>query len=158
VILYCQFQRQLIDSTKLKKMVSVKEKVSQCMREKGWSIVTTAERSGVPAATIKSIIYGKSNNQKVTTLEKLAKVFECSINDLLEEADGVENRKVDAELFKECLDAVELFLRKKNLEIRKEKLMMVIENLSSLLIKKKNKGLVYSIDDETIEWIIDNTK
>lgn len=139
-------------------MVSVKEKVSQCMRAKGWSIVTTAERSGVPAATIKSIIYGKSNNQKVTTLEKLAKVFECSINDLVEEADGVENRKVDAELFKECLDAVELFLRKKNLEIRKEKLMMVIENLSSLLIKKKNKGLVYSIDDETIEWIIDNTK
>jgi len=139
-------------------MVSVKEKVSQRMREKGWSIVTTAERSGVPAATIKSIIYGKSNNQKVTTLEKLAKVFECSISDLVEEAEGVENRRVDKELFKECLDAVELFLSQKNLEIRKEKLMMVVENLSSLLIKKKNKGLTYSIDDETIEWIIDNTK
>lgn len=139
-------------------MVSVKEKVSQRMREKGWSIVTTAERSGVPAATIKSIIYGKSSNQKVTTLEKLAKVFECSISDLVEEAEVVENRRVDKELFKECLDAVELFLSQKNLEIRKEKLMMVIENLSSLLIKKKNKGLAYSIDDETIEWIIDNTK
>ncbi len=139
-------------------MVSVKEKVAQHMREKGWSIVTTAERSGVPAATIKSIIYGKSNNQKVTTLEKLAKVFECSISDLVEEAEGVENRRVDKELFKECLDAVELFLSQKNLEIRKEKLMMVVENLSSLLIKKKNKGLTYSIDDETIEWIIDNTK
>lgn len=139
-------------------MISVKEKVSQHMREKGWSIVTTAERSGVPAATIKSIIYGKSNNQKVTTLEKLAKVFECSISDLVEEAEGVESRRVDKELFKECLDAVELFLSQKNLEIRKEKLMMVIENLSSLLIKKKNKGLAYSIDDETIEWIIDNTK
>ena len=139
-------------------MVSVKEKVSQCMREKGWSIVTTAERSGVPAATIKSIIYGKSTSQRVVTLEKLAKVFECSISDLVEETDGTESRRVDKELFKECLDAVELFLRQKNLEIHKEKLMMVIENLSSLLIKKKNKGLAYSIDDETIEWIIDNTK
>lgn len=57
-------------------MVSVKEKVSQCMREKGWSIVTTAERSGVPAATIKSIIYGKSTSQRVVTLEKLAKVLD----------------------------------------------------------------------------------
>ena len=128
------------------------------MRERGWSIVTTAERSGVPAATIKSIIYGKSTSQRIVTLEKLAKVFECSISDLTEESDEIKNRRFDKELFKECLDAVELFLRQKNLEIHKEKLMMVIENLSSLLIKKKNKGLAYSIDDETIEWIIDNTK
>ena len=128
------------------------------MRERGWSIVTTAERSGVPAATIKSIIYGKSTSQRIVTLEKLAKVFECSISNLTEESDGIKNRRFDKELFKECLDAVELFLRQKNLEIHKEKLMMVIENLSSLLIKKKNKGLAYSIDDETIEWIIDNTK
>jgi transcriptional regulator with XRE-family HTH domain len=139
-------------------MVSVKEKLSQRMKEKGWSIVTTAERSGIPAATIKSIIYGKSNNQKVITLEKLAKVFGCSIDDLLEEGSKGESERVNTELFKECLDAVELFLKQNNFEIRQEKLMMVVENLSSLLIKKKNKGLAYSIDDETIEWIIDNTK
>jgi DNA-binding Xre family transcriptional regulator len=140
-------------------MSSVKEKVSNHMKEKGWSIVTTSERSGVPAATIKSIIYGKSTAQKTSTLEKLAKVFECTVADLLAEENEKESKKKhDTELFKKCLDAVESFSRKKGLKLSKEKIMKVVESLSSLLLKKKNKNLPYSIDDVTIEWIVDNIK
>jgi len=145
-------------------MASAREKILQHIKTKGWSMITTAERAGIPHPTIKSIIYGKSNNQRIATLEKLAKVFGCSISDLVGDVvysndDKINpESKIDPELFKECLDAVEMFLKKKNLEIQKEKLMIALENLFSLFIKKKNKGLAYSIDDETIEWIIDNTK
>lgn len=140
-------------------MSGVREKISHHMREKGWSVVTTSERSGVPVATIKSIIYGKKPaTQRITTLEKLAKVFDCTVNDLITEENVAEVKKLDVELFKECLDAVELYLKHKDLDLHKEKLMRVIESLSSLLLKKKIKNLPYAIDDDTIEWIIDNTK
>lgn len=137
-------------------MSGVKEKVAECIRKKGWSIVTTSERSGVPTATIKSIIYGHSTTPKTTTLEKLASVFECSVGDLIEENNSADFPKMDSELFKECIDAVELYSKKNKLTLHKDKMMKVIESLSSLMIKKKVKQLPYSIDDDTIEWIIDN--
>lgn len=130
------------------------------MKERGWSTVTTSERSGLPVVTIKSIIYGKSSGQRITTLEKLAKAFDCTVNDLITDTDAKEskNGQFNADLFKECLDAVEIYLEKKNLIYKKEKVMKVIENLSSLFSKKKNKNIPYTIDDDVIEWIINNTK
>ncbi len=143
-------------------MSSVGPKVSHHMKEKGWSIVTTASRSGVPVATIKSIIYGKTVAQRISTLEKLAKAFGCTINDLVtEDEDNIERkpkRNFDAELFGECLEAVEEYLQQKNLNISKEKTLAITESLSSLLARKKAKKLSYSIDYDTIEWLLDNTR
>jgi len=138
----------------------VKTKVLNYMKERGWSTVTTSERSGIPVVTIKSIIYGKSSGQRITTLEKLAKAFDCTVNDLITDTDAKEskNGQFNADLLKECLDAVEIYLEKKNLIYKKEKVMKVIENLSSLFSKKKNKNIPYTIDDDVIEWIINNTK
>jgi transcriptional regulator with XRE-family HTH domain len=132
------------------------KKVKSYLEKKGWSIVTASGKSGLPIPTIKSIIYGKSTNQRITTLEKLAKAFDCNVSDLIDDNDNIANEKVDLELFKECLDAVELNLAKNKLEFSKNNIMKIIDSLFSLSFRKKSKKLPYSIDDETIEWIIDN--
>jgi DNA-binding Xre family transcriptional regulator len=64
--------------------MAVQENVIYQIKKKGWSIVTASQRSGLPEITIKSIIYGKSNNQRLSTLEKLAKAFECNVNELID--------------------------------------------------------------------------
>lgn len=132
------------------------KKVSNYIKEKGWSIPTISEKSGIPEATIKSIIYGKAKNQRISTLEKLAKVFGCSVNDLINEDLKNTDEKLDVALFKECLDATDSFLKKTGQTLGKEKMMKTVESLCSLISKKKQKKTPYSIDDATIEWIIDN--
>jgi transcriptional regulator with XRE-family HTH domain len=140
-------------------MYNVKENVVHHMKKRGWSIATTSERSTIPVATLKNIVYGKNTDQRLTTLEKLANVFECSISDLIGETENIkEKRKVDQDLFRECLDSVESFLKNNNIRINKEKLTQVVDKIYSLVEKKKTKGLKYVIDDDTIEWILDNSK
>jgi len=141
--------------------MSIKEKVSRHMKEKGWSIVTTSERSGVPAVTIKSIIYGKRSTQRISTLEKLAKVFECTIDDLIAEENEnkvLDKKSLDKELFQQCLDAVESYIEENDLIYDKEKVAKIIDSLFSLLLKKKNQNSSYEIDNATIEWIADNIR
>jgi len=132
------------------------KKVKDYLEKKGWSIVTASEKSGIPLPTIKSIIYGKSVNQRIATLEKLAKAFDCSVGDLIDDNGDIGNEKVDLELFKECLDAVETYLLKNSLEFSKDKTMKIIDSLFSLAFRKKKKNVPHLADDETIEWIIDN--
>lgn len=142
-------------------MSSVREKVLHHMKEKGWSIPTTAERSGVPVTTIKSILYGKSSTQRISTLEKLAKVFECSIDDLVAEEDknkSLEKQRLDKELFQKCLDAVESYMEEKSIRYDKDKMMKIIDSLFSLSLKKRSQKSSYEIDNATIEWIADNVK
>jgi len=139
-------------------MSITQKKVKNYLEKKGWSIVTASEKSGLPVTTIKSIIYGKSAGQRVTTLEKLAKAFDCSVNDLIADTNDlkINNEQLDITLFRECLDTVAIYLQKKQLSHPKHKIMKVVDSLFSLLIKKKQRNLPYLIDDETIEWIIDN--
>jgi transcriptional regulator with XRE-family HTH domain len=132
------------------------KKVKDYLEKKGWSIVTAAEKSGLPLPTIKSIIYGKSANQRITTLEKLAKAFDCNVGDLIGDNEDANSEKLDLELFKECLDTVESYLTRNNLEFSKDKTMKIIDSLFSLAFRKKKKNISYKADDETIDWIIDN--
>jgi DNA-binding Xre family transcriptional regulator len=140
-------------------MSITQKKVKDYLGEKGWSIVTASEKSGLPVTTIKSIIYGKSAGQRVSTLEKLAKAFDCSVNDLITDLDDgnqSNNEQLDTVLFKECIDAVELYLQHKPLSYSKQKIVVAVDSLFSLLIKKKRRNLPYSIDNDTIEWIFEN--
>lgn len=141
-------------------MSSVKEKVVQYMHDRGWSIVETAKRAGLPLVTIKSIVYGKSSGHKTNTLDKLAKAFDCTIDNLVSDDVGEEgnNEILDKDLWKECLDAVDSYCVRKNVKCEKNKMMKVVESLVSLYGKKKAKKVSYIIDDDTIEWIIGNIK
>ena len=137
--------------------MAVKENIIYQIKQKGWSIVTTSQRSGIPEVTIKSIIYGKSNNQKLTTLEKFAKAFGCSVSDLIADKPNQEDennnaKNFDQKLFNKASKNVEKYLSVKDLNFDKSKTLKIIDAVYSLMKKKKNE----EVDDSMIEWIIES--
>lgn len=136
--------------------MAVKENIIYQIKQKGWSIVTTSQRSGIPEVTIKSIIYGKSNNQKLTTLEKFAKAFGCSISDLIEDKPNQEGennnaKNFDQKLYNKASKKVEKYLSTKDLTFDKSKTIKIIDAVYSLMKKQKTE----EIDGVMIEWIIE---
>jgi len=136
--------------------MAVKENIIYQIKQKGWSIVTTSQRSGIPEVTIKSIIYGKSNNQKLTTLEKFAKAFRCSVSDLIADKPNQEDennnaKNFDQKLFNKASKNVEKYLSTKDINFDKSKTIKIIDAVYSLMQRKKNE----EIDDSMIEWIIE---
>jgi len=137
--------------------MAVKENIIYQIKQKGWSIVTTSQRSGIPEVTIKSIIYGKSNNQKLTTLEKFAKAFGCSVSDLIadkpnQEDENNNDKNFDQKLFNKASKNVEKYLSTKDINFDKLKTIKIIDAVYSLMQRKKNK----EVDDSMIEWIIES--
>ena len=137
--------------------MAVKENVIYQIKQKGWSIVTTSQRSGIPEVTIKSIIYGKSNNQKLTTLEKFAKAFGCSVSDLIADKPNQEDennnaKNFDQKLFNKASKNVEKYLSTKDINFDKSKTIKIIDAVYSLMKKQKTE----EIDSVMIEWIIES--
>jgi len=128
------------------------------MHERGWSIPETARRAGLPLPTVKNILYGDNSTHRTNTLEKLAKAFGCTIDNLVIDDLAIKEDKLDTDLFKECLDTVESYCSEKKLACEKGKMLKVVESLVSLYSKKKAKNEPYKIDDDTIEWIMGNIK
>jgi DNA-binding Xre family transcriptional regulator len=137
--------------------MAVKENIIYQIKQKGWSIVTTSQRSGIPEVTIKSIIYGKSNNQKLTTLEKFAKAFGCSVSDLIADKPNQEDennnaKNFDQKLFNKASKNVEKYLSTKDINFDKSKTIKIIDAVYSLMQRKKSE----EVDDSMIEWIIES--
>ena len=121
--------------------MAVKENIIYQIKQKGWSIVTTSQRSGIPEVTIKSIIYGKSNNQKLTTVEKFAKAFGCSVSDLIADKPNQEDennnaKNFDQKLFNKASKNVEKYLSTKDINFDKSKTIKIIDAVYSLMHKK----------------------
>ena len=137
--------------------MAVKENIIYQIKQKGWSIVTTSQRSGIPEVTIKSIIYGRKNNQRLTTLEKFAKAFGCSISDLIEdkpnqEGENNNEKNFDQKLFNKASKNVEKYLSTKDINFDKSKTIKIIDAVYSLMQRKKSE----EVDDSMIEWIIES--
>jgi len=136
--------------------MAVKENIIYQIKQKGWSIVTTSQRSGIPEVTIKSIIYGKKNNQRLTTLEKFAKAFGCSVSDLIADKPNQEDennnaKNFDQKLYNKASKKVEKYLGAKDLNFDKSKTLKIIDAVYSLMKKQKTE----EIDSVMIEWIIE---
>ncbi|MDY6785603.1 MAG: helix-turn-helix transcriptional regulator [Cyanobacteriota bacterium] len=66
-------------------MGSIRLRVKELAKEKGWTLKEVAERSGVPYSTIKK--YARSDRLATvdyTALQKLARIFEVMIEDVVE--------------------------------------------------------------------------
>jgi DNA-binding Xre family transcriptional regulator len=137
--------------------MAVKENIIYQIKQKGWSIVTTSQRSGIPEVTIKSIIYGRKNNQKLTTLEKFAKAFGCSVSDLIadkpnQEGENNNAKNFDQKLYNKASKKVEKYLSAKDINFDKSKTLKIIDAVYSLMKKQKTE----EIDSVMIEWIIES--
>jgi transcriptional regulator with XRE-family HTH domain len=142
-------------------MNTVGKKVLEYISNHGWSVPTTAKRSGLPIPTVKNIIYGSSLTHKKQTLEKLANAFGCKVEDLNDYSENTATPRVkkdnhDFEVLDECFDAIKSFISRRKLSYSNKQLMKVVDNLSSFVIKKRVTDPSYKIRDDIIECILDN--
>jgi primosomal protein N'' len=94
-------------------------------------------------------------------LEKLAKAFDCSVNELIDDKIYHEDNKnnvknFDQKLFNKASNDVTKYLSDKGINFDKQKTVKLIDALYSLMIKNKNKKITTAIDESMIEWIVDN--
>lgn len=142
-------------------MSLVAKRMRGLMKNKGWTMNYTAKMADLPLATIRSIIYGQSKNQKQETLTKLANAFQCSIDDLTGNVhinnDNLAHDNVyNTELVFNCIESVENYLEKKDLNLERSQIINVVDKLVSLCITKAKNNKPFEIDNATIEWLINN--
>lgn len=64
--------------------MAVKSKLSICMGIKRLNIQDVYEKTGLARSTIASLYHDKTQRIDYDTLDKLCKLFECSIGDIIE--------------------------------------------------------------------------
>ena len=60
---------------------AVKQRIIGLCEEHGITINALATRAGMPRTTLKNIIYGKSKNTGIVTIQLVCDAFEMSINE-----------------------------------------------------------------------------
>lgn len=139
----------------------VGKKVLERIQNHGWSVPTTAKRSGLPLPTVKNIIYGNSLTHKKQTLEKLANAFGCKVEDLNDYSEGVstptrtKGDHHDFEILDECFESIKSYVGRHKLSCGNKQLMKLVDQLSSFVIKKRVTNPAYKIRDDIIECLLD---
>lgn len=71
--------------------------------------VEIARKTGLSRVTVSNILNGKQKNANIETLDKIAKVLNCTVNDLVklkkEANDTTTNQPVDFHNDKNCISA-----------------------------------------------------
>ena len=65
---------------------ATKERIEELANKKGINFCKLATVSGITYTTIKSIIYGQSNNPGISTIKKICDGLEISITDFFDTA------------------------------------------------------------------------
>jgi putative transcriptional regulator len=68
----------------VKLMGKIRLKLREFADEKGWTLKEVSERSGIPYATVKKYAQATLATVDYTALQKLARIFESSVDDLIE--------------------------------------------------------------------------
>lgn len=141
-------------------MSQISLNLKNLMKERGWSMKHTAEMAELPLPTLRSIIYGQSKNQKQTTLSKIAKAFQCSIDSLSTESDNDNYRNIsfneqDIVTIINSYDILKKYLADANSSISKDKQAKVVSKLISLCAVNDNHNQKFSPDSAFIKWLID---
>lgn len=60
-----------------------KDRLNEIKQSKNYTIKDISEKTGIPQSTISKIFGGFNKNPTIDNLQKIAKVFDCSIDDFL---------------------------------------------------------------------------
>lgn len=97
-------------------MVSpIAQKIKTRMTEKRHTVASLEREAGLKVHAVRNILLGKSKNPSADTLKAISIVLDCTVDDLLSDAEGFEGNKENKhndlkienpELFKESISAI----------------------------------------------------
>lgn len=78
------------------------ERMHQLMNERGWSVQHVAKLAELPEETVKNIYYAKTPDPKISTIMKLSKAFNLSVNCLMGECSHTPQEKALLRNYRAC--------------------------------------------------------
>jgi transcriptional regulator with XRE-family HTH domain len=127
--------------------------------------VTAFERkSGLKTNVVRNILRGQSKKPTGETLQAIANVMECTIQDLLEgksalhrEEMGVSPHESPAvqfpEILNEILGCVQIMSKKNKYKLSVHQTLRLVEEIYSYTIKKNPP----KVDTDFVEWFVERT-
>ncbi len=140
---------------------NLQEQIETRMHEQNLNAREVERRAGLKISAVRNILSGQSKNPGIETISAVAKILNCSTDELL----GAEPKinipeapkqklisEWDYSLYKNCLKEVQNYLQSKNLKAQAEQILFFIREayIYSLEGKDKNPDLRF------IKWIIDS--
>lgn len=126
------------------------ERMRQLMHERGWSIQYLAKIAGLPEETVKNIYYAKTPDPKISTIMKLAKAFNISVNCLMGECSHTPAERAILRNYRACgkhgKAVIELIARYEANTVKDEREGVVKHSIPCIFPQGNiSKGIVYDI-------------
>lgn len=80
----------------------ISARIKDLMNEKGWSLQQLADISDLPMETVRNVYYGKTNDPKISTVMKLAKAFNLSVNCLMGQCPHTPQERIILQNYRAC--------------------------------------------------------
>lgn len=151
------------------RMQAISKQIRTKLSETGLSVHALEKKAGLRPSAVQNIIYGRSKNPSVETIQAIARAFDCSISELLEdqEASNLSHEEIVApekptinqhylwnfDLYINTLKKMNDILKKKNINLPKEKTMEIAEEIYNYSLK----GNKDNVDYHFAEWLIEKS-
>lgn len=145
-------------------MSAIRYRLKEIMKANKVSAPKLAMRSGIPLGSIKSILNGLSKNPRASTLEALAKAFDCDIaillseNAVVQQQPSVQTIAIEDSLFKDAIEKVEEISRSKGISLEGQdelKKRCVTRIYQYAMERNKGKFTAPKIDNVYAEWVVE---
>lgn len=138
----------------------IKKQILTRLQEKNLNISSLERKAGLPRSSIRNFFHGASNNPGIASLEAIAKVLECSVDELIGKVYKTEskakpkqdvNREWIEELFYNILNYIAAYTKKMGYKVTLEKMFFYLKESYIYSLEKNNNKM----DKKFIEWIIE---
>ncbi|MCE3230296.1 MAG: helix-turn-helix protein [Alphaproteobacteria bacterium] len=142
--------------------LQIKEK----MAEQRISAHALEKKASLKASAVQNILYGRSKNPSIYTLQAIARALNCQVHDLI--GGDQENNSLpydtlpepssekhaspwDIELYSKCLECLTKILKSKKTTFSKEKVLDLVQEIYLY----SQKGYQHEPDIRFTEWIVE---
>jgi len=145
-------------------MNAIQQQIKMRMAEKRLSTNELEKQAGLKSSAVGNIIYGRSKNPGIETIQNIARALNCSVSELIEEelssdanlrnnpVTEIENFPWNSSLYLDCLNVVSNLLKNTNRSIDKNVILNYIEEAYKYSISSE-KG---KADPHFAKWLIKN--
>ncbi|MHA1539203.1 MAG: helix-turn-helix domain-containing protein [Alphaproteobacteria bacterium] len=143
-------------------MTSVQKKLKEKMENQNLTSYALARKAGVPASSIKNIIYGKSNRPRYELVRALSEQLDCDIKELFSdndprmqqsyETESINDKDWSPKLHLESMQAVYATCQEMSIVLTERKAK---EYVKKVYIYSKEDGLV---DKKFADWVVKEDK
>ena len=137
-------------------MTILQANIKKQLNEKNMTAAELERRTGIPHAVI-NILHGRSKNPSIRTAQAIAKELGCSVEDLINESQNVQQNiptgNWQPEIYKQAFTAVYACILEQNIQPEITQLSACINEVYLYTLG----GQVTTVDNRFVQWLVNKT-